>query len=334
MTNFEIKELPSSEVELSGELPAADFAKFRGQAIAHLNEHVSVPGFREGKAPEAVLEKHVGSERILMEMAELALQDLYPKIIDEKKIDAIGRPEITITKLAADNPLGWKIKTAVAPVLTLPDYQTLAKTANAQPLAAVEISEEELNKLLEEIRQSRVNPETKVVPELNDDLAKSVGNFQTLAELKNRLRENLKQEKEAKARDKRRLEIMEAIIGQSTIPLPPVLIEGELDRMLAELQSDVERLGLKLDDYLKHLQKTAEELRLTWRPDAEKRLKTSLILDKIASEQKLAPKPEAVEAEAKHLLAHYPNVSPERIATHVQALLRNEEVWQFLENQK
>lgn len=321
-------------MEISGELPVPEFTKFRGAAIKHLNEHVTVPGFRQGNVPESVLEKHVGEDRVLMEMAELALQELYPKIVDEHKIDAIGRPEITITKLAKDNPLGFKIKTAIAPEVKLPDYAAAAKKVNVEPTEEIAVTDEELNKLLADIRQSRTNPETKVTPELNDEFAKSVGNFQSLEELKTRLRENLKQEKEYKARDKKRLAIMEEIIAGSTINLPPVLTEGELDRMMAELQSDIERLGLKLEDYLKHLKKTPEEMRLAWRTDAEKRIKTSLILDQIAADQKLEPKNEEAEAEAKHLLSHYPNVAPERIAAHVKALMRNEEVWKWLESQK
>ncbi len=281
MDKLEIKPLPTSEVEISGELPAPEFGKFRGVAISHLNERAKIDGFRLGKAPESVLVKHIGEEKVLMEMAELALQELYPKIVDEQKIDAIGRPEITITKLAKDNPLGFKIKTAVAPEVKLPNYAVIAKEVNAQPSEIV-----------------------------------------------------AGEEKEYKARDKKRLTMIEGIIAGSTIVLPPILIESELDRMMAELQADIERVGLKFDDYLTHLKKTAAEMRETWRGEAEKRIKTSLILDQIATTEKLEPKSEEVETETKRLLAHYPKVPPERIALHVKSMLKNEEVWKFLENKK
>lgn len=334
MQNIEIKPLPTSEVEISGELAVPEFTKYRGAALNHLGEHAKIDGFRPGKAPENVLVNHVGEEQVLLEMAELALQELYPKLVDEQKIDAIGRPEITITKLAKDNPLGFKIKTAVAPKLKLPDYRQAAKEINAQPITVAEVEERDVDQLLEELRQGRTNPETKVTPELNDEFAKTVGQFATLAELKDKVKENLQKEKEYKAKDKRRLAIMEAIIAGSEVVLPPILIESELDRMMAELQTDIERVGLKFEDYLTHLKKTAAEMREAWRGEAEKRIKTSLILDQIAATEKLAVKNEDVETEAKHLMNHYPNVSPERIALHVKSMMRNEEVWKWLEGQK
>lgn len=64
--------------------------------------------------------------KILETMTELALRDLYPKILEGEKIDAIGRPRIEITKLAAGSPLGFKITTAVYPKFALPDYRALA----------------------------------------------------------------------------------------------------------------------------------------------------------------------------------------------------------------
>lgn len=315
MQNIEIKKLPSSEVEIVGELPTPEFTKFRGAALSHLNEHAKIDGFRAGKVPENVLVNNVGEDRVLLEMAELALQELYPKIVAEEKIDAIGRPEITITKLAKDNPLGFKIKTAIAPEVKLPDYQSIAKEINAKPVEEVKVEDKEVDDVLAEAKKHNEKLE------VND-------------ELKTRVRENMQKEKEFKARDKKRLSIMEGIIAKSEIVLPPVLVESELDRMFAELKSDIERIGLKFDDYLKHLKKTEEDLRATWRADAEKRVKVSLILDEIATKEKLAAKEEDVEAEVKHLQNHYPDVPPERIKSHVGALLRNEEVWKFLEGVK
>ena len=57
----------------------------------------------------------------------MALSEYYPKILEENKIDAISRPEISITKLARKNPLGFKIKTATMPEMKLPDYKQIAK---------------------------------------------------------------------------------------------------------------------------------------------------------------------------------------------------------------
>lgn len=113
-------------MEISGELEGAYFNSFRPKAVEVLGRNAVIDGFRPGHVPEQVLAAKLGEEKILFEMAELALAEIYPAIIEEKKIDALGKPDITITKLAMNNPLGFKITTAVMPVFELPDYRALA----------------------------------------------------------------------------------------------------------------------------------------------------------------------------------------------------------------
>ncbi len=132
-----LKQLPNAEIEISGELSGEQFAAYRAPALKQLHQTVTIDGFRPGHIPENVLVAKLGKEKILLEMAELALREHYPKIITENKIAAIGRPEITITKIATDNPLGFKIKTAVEPTVKLPDYKKIAREINATPVEAV-----------------------------------------------------------------------------------------------------------------------------------------------------------------------------------------------------
>ena len=143
------KKLPKSEVEIEGELESEIFESYFAKALKKISENLELPGFRKGKIPESVLLSKVPEIQILEEMAQMALNDLYPKIlsgeIESEKIDpvrnregsqrpsnsngidAISRPEISITKLARKNPLGFKIKTAVLPAIKLPDYKSIAK---------------------------------------------------------------------------------------------------------------------------------------------------------------------------------------------------------------
>src|SRR3989338_8215483 len=125
-----VKKLPKSEIEIEGELEADLFETYFEKALKKIGETFELDGFRKGKIPENVLLSKVPGIRILEEMAELALSEHYPKIIAGKtyseKIDAIGRPGISITKLARKNPLGFKIKTAVLPTIKLPFYKDIA----------------------------------------------------------------------------------------------------------------------------------------------------------------------------------------------------------------
>ena len=127
MSKINVKKLPKSEVEIEGEIEADVFEAYFNKALKRIGENLEIAGFRKGKIPENVLLAKVPEAQILGEMAEMALSEYYPKILEENKIDAISRPEISITKLARKNPLGFKIKTATMPEMTLPDYKKIAK---------------------------------------------------------------------------------------------------------------------------------------------------------------------------------------------------------------
>src|SRR3989344_9295731 len=131
MLKTKITKLPKSEVEIEGELEAEVFESYYSKAIQKIGENIELPGFRKGKAPQSVLVANLKEIQILEEMAELALSEHYPKILAEEtlgeKMDPIGRPDIGITKLARNNPLGFKIKFSVLPEIKLPDYKKIAK---------------------------------------------------------------------------------------------------------------------------------------------------------------------------------------------------------------
>ena len=155
---IKITKLPNSEIEIEGELEAEIFENYFAQALKKLGENVKLDGFRPGKIPESVLLSHIPESQILEEMAQLALNEHYPKIIEEEKIDVISRPEISITKLARKNPLGFKIKTAVMPAIKLPDYKKIAKEIISKITDEeknIVVTDEDLENTIMDIRKSR-----------------------------------------------------------------------------------------------------------------------------------------------------------------------------------
>lgn len=320
MMKIEINKLnDESEVELIGEVPSEHFNSFRPAAIEQLNTEVKLDGFRPGHIPEAVLITKLGEERILLTMAELALQKLYPEIIREHKIDAIGRPKITLTKLAPGNPLGYKIQTAVSPSFALPEYRAIAKEINQAREVAVDIGDEEVDRALTEIKERQKQATSNTEPEP--------------ADLREQVKGHLEREATRRAQDKQRLKLIDGILAKTEIVLPKVLIEAELDKMLAEMRAQIGQMGLKFEDYLKHLQKEEKDLRQDWQVEAVKRVKSALVLSAIAQEEKLAVPEELIEKETKHLLEHYQNTPADRARHYVADLLLIEEVWKYLENQ-
>jgi trigger factor len=110
--NLVINKLDKSRVEISASIPAPIWEAGRKQALKNINETVTIDGFRKGNVPENILIGKVGENVINEEMAELALSKAYLDILIDNKIDAIGKPEVSVTKLATSNPLEFKAVTA------------------------------------------------------------------------------------------------------------------------------------------------------------------------------------------------------------------------------
>jgi FKBP-type peptidyl-prolyl cis-trans isomerase (trigger factor) len=104
--------------------------------------------------------------------------------------------------------------------------------------------------------------------------------------------------------------------------------------MEAQLEDDILRMGGNIPEYLKHIKKTMEDLKKDWEPDATKRAKLQLILNKIASEEKIFVPEMKVEEEVKHILDHYKEADPTQARIYVETVLTNEKVFQFLADQK
>jgi FKBP-type peptidyl-prolyl cis-trans isomerase (trigger factor) len=336
---IKINKLPASSVEIEGGIDWADFEKNRPEAVKNLGANFEMPGFRKGHIPENILLKNIPDIKILEEMTELALPKIYLKIIEEHKIDAIGRPEISITKLAPGNPLEFKIKTAVLPEVKLPDYKTIAKE-NKNKDIKVEVTEEEMEKTIGQLRKMRSehkdhNHDVKEeeLPVLDDEFVKTLGNFKDVEDFKAKLKDNIRMEKEGKEHEKGRIKMIEAILAKTEIDLPRILVESELDKMLHQIKGDIEMSGLSFEDYLKHINKTEEDMRQEWDKEAAKRAKLELILHEIANQEQIKADDKNIETETEKLMKVYKDADKERARAYIENVLTNEKIWEFLENQ-
>ncbi len=347
---IKITKLPKSMIEIEGEIDAETFESYFQAALTNVSANLEIPGFRKGKAPESAVISKVGEMHILEEMAELALAKHYPKIIDHEKLDVVGRPEIAITKLARKNPLGFKIKSAILPEVTLPKYKQIAKDVIANTTDKEKdttVTDEDVENTIMDIRKSRApkihmaeakegeepKEAPQELPEFNDDFVKALGPFKDVEDFKAKLKENIKLEKENQLKEKTRLKIMERIIEDTSIDTPELLIDAELNKILYRMESDITQMGLKFEDYLKHLNKTTEDLKKEFRGDAEKKAKLGLVLNEIAKAENIKADDEQVAKEVAHILEHYKDADPDRARMHAENVLTNEKIFQFLENQ-
>lgn len=349
-----ITKLPESMVEIEGVLTQDIIADFKKESLEHFGNTLDLKGFRKGHVPQDVIEKTVGEMAILEDSAERAISSNYPEIIATHQIYPLGRPEIIFTKLAIGNDAEFKIKTAIMPEVTLPDYKKIATDVKED--GATEVTDEEVDKVVEDLRQMRAQQNAhkrehgddekahdhnhtheilpEDLPELNDEFAKSFGGFENMQVLKDKVKENLGEEKKKEAHDKRRATILEKIDEGTTVEVPSVIVDVEVDKMMAQIEADISRSGLDFAEYEKHSGKSKEKIQEEIRPDAVRRARTQLAISKIAEVEKISPDPEKVDAQVKALQQMYPGADEIRTRSYVIQIMGNEEVLKYLEGLK
>ncbi len=344
----------NSTADIVVTIDSGDFQSYYEKGLAKLKEIVNVDGFRKGHAPDNVVISKFGEMAVLEEMSHLAVDATFAQAILDSKIDAIGRPEVTVTKLAKDNDFEYKISIAVMPVLELPDYAKLASSVKSEE---AKVEQKDIDEVVLELRKMRAHKELHAdgsehdhqddahnaahseidakevadLPELTDEYAATLGEFKTVSDLLKKIEENLKLEKEQKQKEKRRNEILEKIVAETKGALPEVLIESESDRMLAQMKGDVAQMGGTFDEYLSYIKKTEGDLRKEWHTDAEKRAKIQIILNQIAKDKKIEADKELVEKEAQRLMEMYKEADHDRAYEYMYQLMQNEEVLKLLE---
>ena len=424
--------IPNSEAELNVTIPLVELEAHVKRAAVLISEEREIEGFRKGKAPYDIVKERVGEFSIYERGAELAVRAAYPKLMEElmsgelAKTPPIGHPEIAITKLAPGSDLTFKVKLALFPQITLPDYRAIARRVREGKQAVV-VKEEEIEKTIDWIRESRAALVTvnrtaapgdavtidfdtrhggvkieggesknhlfilgkgqflpgfedaltgmkageeksfslqapkdwhdkgyaeksldftvkmnlvqeRSMPELTDEFVKGLGNFDSVAALKKNVAEGLAQEKEEKETQRIRALLVEAIAEKSTMDVPRVLIDREIEKMTEELRAQIVQMGMQWEDYLTHIKKTPEDLARDWRDDAERRVRIALCLREIGVAEKIEPTAEEIETRANEMLARYKSAEnakkdfdPEALRGYTKDVLVNEKVFRFLE---
>lgn len=159
---YKLYPLPQSEAEIHVVLPFSEFEAHVKRAAQIISEHVEIEGFRKGKAPFDIVKNRVGESKIYEEAAEIAVRKTYAealhKLVTSNQLlvmnPPIGKPEVTVTKLAPGSDLEYKIRLALLPNVVLPDYQKIARE-NRAGKKEVGVTEEEIEKTIAWLIDSR-----------------------------------------------------------------------------------------------------------------------------------------------------------------------------------
>lgn len=145
----------------------------------------------------------------------------------------------------------------------------------------------------------------KELPELDDEFAKDVSEFDTLEELKKDIKEKLEQRAEQRVKGETENEIIKKAVENSEVDIPDVMVEKQIDSMVRDFEIQLMYQGLKMEDYIKYSGSSEEDLRSNLRNDARQRVKTQLVLERIAKVEGISETEEELDQEIEKLAKQF-----------------------------
>lgn len=143
------------------------------------------------------------------------------------------------------------------------------------------------------------------LPELNDDFAKDVSEYDTLEELKKETEENLKKAAVSKAENSMKNSVIEAVYNANDIDIPEVMIEDEVTNMMNEFDQQLQMQGMSLDQYFEYLNANQDDFRAELREEAQKKVKTRMLVGAVADAEGIEPTEEDIDKELDLMAIQY-----------------------------
>lgn len=388
--SVQVENLEKNMVKLTIEVAEDKVAEALKAAYNKQKNKISIPGFRKGKVPMAMVEKMYGPEIFYEDAANIMMQEAYPAAIDESGVDIVSQPTVDVVQLEKGKPFIFTAEVAKRPEVKLGKYNGVTVTK-----IDTSVSDEEVAEALERERNNNARTVTvtdrpvaegdtavidyegfvdgvafeggkgenhpleigshsfidtfedqlvghnagdevevnvtfpekyqaadlagkpavfkvkineikaKELPELNDEFASEVSEFDTLAEYKEDLRKHLEVEKENEAKRTKEDEAIKKIIDKSTMEIPEAMIETQCENMINEFAQRIAQSGLSMEQYMQFSGMTIDGLKEQVRPEAETRIKSSLVLEQIAKEENIEVSEDEINAEVEKMAAQY-----------------------------
>lgn len=145
----------------------------------------------------------------------------------------------------------------------------------------------------------------KKLPELDDDFAQDVSDFDTLAEYKDDLKKKIAERKESEAKAKKESEAIEKVVEAAKMDIPQAMIDTQVNRMLEDFAMRLQQQGLSVEQYFQYTGMTADKIMEEMKPEAVKRIKNSLVLEAVAKAENIEVSEEEFEAELQKMADMY-----------------------------
>ena len=265
----EVKKLDSTKCELSvavsGELVKNKFE----EVFSQIAKEAKVPGFRPGKAPRDVLEKHYASsvhEQVLKEL----VPNVYNQAINAEKLDVIELPQITDVKLDHNN-LSFKAVVEVTPEIVLKDYKK--QKINYK---IVGVTADEIKKQIDSVKESRK------VKELDDKFSRSLG-YPNLSEFEKAVERQIFITKENQERQRIENDLIDNLLKNLEFKVPESLVTRQAQDMLRQTKIDLAMKGIPRDKIEEQEKVILDGIQ----PQAKKQVKVYLVLAQIAKKENI-----------------------------------------------
>lgn len=388
--SVQVENLEKNMVKLTIEVAEDKVADALKASYEKQKNRISVPGFRKGKVPMAMIEKMYGPEIFYEEAANIMMQEAYPAAVDESGVDIVSQPTVDVVQLEKGKPFIFTAEVAKKPEVKLGKYNgvTVTKVDTA-------VTDEEVMEALERERNNNARTVTvedravaqgdtavidfegfvdgvafeggkgenyaleigshsfidtfenqlvgkntgdeldvnvtfpkeyhaedlagkpavfkvkiheiraKELPELNDEFASDVSEFETLDEYKESVRKNLQETKENDARRAKEDEAIKKIVEKSEMDIPDAMIDMQVQNMIQEFAQRLAQQGLNIDQYMQFSGMTVDKMKEQLRPEAVMRIQSSLVLEQIVKEENIEPSDEEIDAQLDKMAAAY-----------------------------
>lgn len=175
----------------------------------------------------------------------------------------------------------------------------------------------------------------KEMPEINDELAKDVSEFDTLEELKASIREKQEEENKSKAKYETEDAAIEAVCKNAKVEIPEGMVEVEIDNMEKDIETKLSYQGMTLDNYLQIIGKTRAEFRDEYKSQAETQIKSRLVLEAVGKAEKIEASEEEVNEKLKEMATNYGKSEEElknneQLINYIKEGLKNEKTVDFI----
>ena len=265
----ETKKLDAGKVQLDIEVPAEIVKKKFDQVYEKIGKDARIPGFRPGKAPRDILEKHHG--RIAREeLIKNIIPEAYRDSLEREKISAVELPQISDVKLES-NILSFKAIVEVRPEIALKNYKNVKlKYKN------VTINQDEVEKALQNLK------ETHKAQVIDEKFAKSLG-YPNVNVMRVSIEQQLFVQKENAGRYHLQEDLIKEILAQLKFKIPQSLFEQRLNELIHQARAQLASRGMNKEQVEAHEEALKKELS----PEAESQVRTYLVLDEIAKKENI-----------------------------------------------